>query len=66
MSSSMAKVSPLGFYNDKLLEKENMLQIAVLFLLFLLLIPLKFFYVLCSFLKGKKKKCKHTNLEKKI
>lgn len=52
----MAKVSPLGFYNDKLLEKENMLQIAVLFLLFLLLIPLKFFYVLCSFLKGKKKK----------
>lgn len=39
--SSMAKVSLFDFYNYKLLENENMLHISVLFLLFLLLIPLK-------------------------
>lgn len=49
----MAKVSLFGFYKYKLLENENMLQIAVFFLLFLLLIPLKFYCVLFSFSKKK-------------
>lgn len=58
MSSSMAKVSLFGFYNYELLENESMLQIAVLFLLFFLLIPLKFYCVLFSSSKKKKKAAK--------
>jgi len=55
----MPKVSLFGFSDYKLLENENMLQIAVIFLLFLLLIPLTFYCVLFSFCKEKKRQKKN-------